>query len=73
MSLLKVLEALAAIVEAIKNFTRMQKVQEIKDAKNESLEKNDQRELENKLGGSSGPATDDKYPGMSTRERQKKE
>lgn len=72
MNLLKILESIAIAIQAIKEFLRLQKIKGLKDAKEEALETKDQRKFEEKIGGSSGPASDEKYPGMFTRERKKK-
>lgn len=69
----QILELINKIIDAIKEAIRLKRVKELKDAKEESLEENDQRKLEEALGGSSGPAPDGKYPGMFTRPRKKKE
>ncbi len=69
----QILELINKIIDAIKEAVRLKRVKELKDATKESLEENDQRKLEEALGGSSGPAPDDKYPGMFTRPRKKKE
>jgi len=67
----QILELINKIIDAIKEAIRLKRIKELKDAKNESLEQGDQRKLEEALGGSSGPVSDDKYPGMRTRERKK--
>ncbi len=69
----QILELINKIIDAIKEAIRLKRVKELKDAKEESLEENDQRKLEEALGGSSGPAPSDKYPGMFTRPHKKKE
>ena len=73
MSINQILELINKIIDAVKEAIRLKRVKELKDAKEESLGTKDQRKLEEALGGSSGPASDDKYPGMFTRERKKKE
>lgn len=73
MALSQILELINKIIDAIKEAIRLKRVKELKDAKEESLGTKDQRKLEEALGGSSGPASDGKYPGMFTRERKKKE
>ena len=73
MPLNQILELINKLIGAIKEAVRLKRIKELKDAKNESLEQGDQRDLEEALGGSSGPVADDKYPGMHTRERKKKE
>lgn len=67
----QILELINKIIDVIKEAIRLKRIKELKDAKNESLEQGDQRKLEEALGGSSGPVSDDKYPGMRTRERKK--
>lgn len=69
----QILELINKIIDAVKEAMRLKRVKELKDAKEESLAENDQRKLEEALGGSSGPAPDDKYPGMFTRPRKKKD
>jgi|CXWK01.1.fsa_nt_gi hypothetical protein len=71
MPLNQILELLNKIIDAIKEVMRLKRVKELKDAKEETLDTKDQRTLENALGGSSGPTSDNKYPGMFTRERKK--
>lgn len=72
MSIKQLLDLIKLIVDAIKEALRQKRIKGLKDAKNTSLDERDNRILEEVLGGSSGPVSDDKYPGLSTRVRKEK-
>lgn len=72
MSIKQLLDLIKLIVDAIKEALRQKRIKDFKDAKNAALDKQDNRILEEALGGSAGPVGDDKYPGLSTRKRKEK-
>lgn len=72
MSIKQILELIKIFVDYVKEAVRQKRIKDLKDAKNAALDKHDNRILEEALGGSAGPVADDKYPGMSKRERKEK-
>ncbi|MBL7544305.1 MAG: hypothetical protein JNL11_10830 [Bdellovibrionaceae bacterium] len=68
----KLLELIYKILKAIEAAIRLKRIKDLKDAKNTALNEHDQRHLEKALGGSSGPSSADKYPGMYTRPSKRK-
>lgn len=69
MSIKQLLDLIKLIVDAIKEALRQKRIKDFRDAKNASLDKQDNRILEEALGGSSGPSDPSKYPGLYERRR----
>lgn len=69
MSIKQLLELLKLFIDAFKEALRQKRIKDFKDAKNAALDKQDNRILEEALGGSSGPSDPGKYPGLYERRR----
>ena len=68
----KILQLLFWFAELITKLRKMVGAQKLIDAKDESLEKGDQRKLEQAMGGEGGPSRTE-YDGMYEREPKKPE
>lgn len=73
MSLSIILNLIKQMVDFIKRKIDDKKKEDLKDALDETLGKKDTTHIEEALGGSSGPVSADKYPGVYTRDKTPKE
>ena len=71
-SLNVILDLIRQLVEYIKLKIDEQKKKALEGALDETLEQKDTSKFEEALGGSAGPVSDDKYPGVYTRKKENK-
>ena len=65
----KLLDLIYALVKLINRLEKRAAEEKVTNAAHESLEKQDQRVLEEALGGSSGPVDESRFPGVYERPR----
>ena len=73
MSLTVLLNLIKQLVDFIKERIELSKKEKLKDAVDETINSKDTRKIEEALGGSAGPVSSDKYPGVYTRDKKSDE